>query len=122
MFETSHDGLYAKVLAFQQLEPYLRNRLEHLGDNNSQIKNGLRWTASKISLTELIYALKCSSAINNGHASIAQIATLLQQAFNIELGDYYRIYSEIRARKKGRIKFLDELSVNLMGHLDDQDQ
>ena len=122
LYNTSHDSLYAKVLAFQRLEPYLANRLEHLGGNIPQLKNELRWTASKISLTELIYALKCSSAINNGQASIAQIATLLQQAFNIELGDYYRTYSEIRARKKGRVKFLDELSVNLMDHLDDQDQ
>lgn len=122
MFNTSHDSLYAKVLAFQRLVPYLEVRLENLGNNNSPIKSNLIWTSSKISMTELIYALKYSSAINNGNASIAQIAALLQQAFKIDLGDYYRMYTEIKARKKRRVKFLNELSGNLMDHLDDQDQ
>ena len=122
IFNTSHDSLYSKILAFQRLAPYLENRLENLENNTSPIKSDLRWTSSKISMTELIYALKYSSAINNGHASITQIASLLQEVFHIDLGDYYRIYTEIRARKKSRVKFLDELSGSLMGHLDDQDQ
>lgn len=120
IFNTSHDSIYSKILAFQQLVPYLENRLENLENNTSPIKSDLRWTSSKISMTELIYALKYSSAINNGHASITQIASLLQQVFHIDLGDYYHIFSEIQNRKKSRVKFLDELSGSLLGHLDDR--
>ncbi len=122
MFNTSHDSLYAKVLAFQRLVPYLENRLEKLENNVTPIRSTLKWTSSKISLTELIYALHLSTSINNGQAGIAQIANLFEHVFHIDLGDYYHIYTEIKARKKSRVKFLDELSGSLMGHLDDQDR
>jgi hypothetical protein len=72
-------------------------------------------------MTELVYALYHSGAVNNGNAEIKEIANALQRTFNFDLGDFYRTYTEIRARKKSRVKFLDELSSRLISRLDMED-
>jgi len=65
----------------------------------------------------LIYALYHSRVINNGNLEIKELANELQKLFNIELGDFYKIYSEIRLRKKSRTKFLDDLSIGLINEI-----
>ena len=78
----------------------------------------MEWTSSKASLTELIYALHHSKAINNGESDIKTIAESFQRLFDIDLSDIYRTYHEIRRRKKERLRFLDELSIGLRHKLD----
>ena len=73
-------------------------------------------------MTELVYALYHAGVVNNGKADIKEIAQALQRTFNFDLGDYYRTYTEIRARKKSRVKFLDELSTRLISRLDQEDE
>lgn len=126
-FNTSHDMLLGKLLAYQSLIGYLQKRLQNL-ENTAHVhdlgntKNSLKWTASKTGMTELIYALYHGGAVNNGNIEIKEIANALQQTFNFELGDFYRTYTEIRARKKSRVKFLDELSTRLISRLDMEDE
>lgn len=52
----------------------------------------LQWTSSKAALTELIYALQCSGAINGGAAELKEIANVTERIFNIDLIDYYRTF------------------------------
>jgi hypothetical protein len=125
-FNTSHDMLLAKLLAYHSLIGYLQERLQNLEDPNTILdkhisKNKLHWTSSKAGMTELVYALYHSGAVNNGNAEIKEIANALQRTFNFDLGDFYRTYTEIRARKKSRVKFLDELSSRLISRLDMED-
>jgi len=63
-----------------------------------------------------------SGAINNGTADIKEIATAFQKIFNIELGDYYRTYLEIRSRKKSKAKFLEELSYSFSNKIESDDE
>ena len=126
-FNTSHDMLLGKLLAYQSLIGYLQKRLKNLEHTATvhdlgNTKNSLKWTASKTGMTELIYALYHGGVVNNGNVEIKEIANALQQTFNFELGDFYRTYTEIRARKKSRIKFLDELSSRLISRLDMEDE
>lgn len=114
-FSTTHDFKVAKILAHDLLQVYLENELAYLdrretGTNFQEYsKIRLTWTDSKTSLIELIYALQAQGAFNNGKADIKEIAAYFEAIFNLDLGDYYRTYLEIRIRKTGRTKFLNLL-------------
>lgn len=122
-FNTSHDLLYARIRAKQCFRTYLQNRYgtidatEHLLGNDRP-KNTLRWTASKVALTELIYALYASKVINLGQTDIKEIAETLQDVFQYDLGNVYKTFSEIKDRQKSKTKFLDELSMGLYAYME----
>lgn len=126
-FSTSHDILLGKVKAYERFVHYLQNRYFKLKNPHAidildiHKKSPLRWTCSKVSLTELIYALHASGAVNSGAADISQLASMAEKLFNVELGDYYRTYLTLRSRKINRTKFLDKLKNSLMDHMDDLD-
>ena len=84
--------------------------------------SNLFWTGSKTELIELIYALQSSGAINSGTANIKELASLFEQVFNIDLGNYYHTFIEIRARKCSKTKFLDALIEVLRKRLEESDE
>lgn len=116
-FETSHDLLWAKIKAMHQLIDHIRASLEKLekGEpHTSQMKvSNLKWTASKAAMTELVYALYSARAVNSGEADLKEIARAFQNIFQIDLGDLYHTYTEIRARKIQLTKFIDHLKIAL---------
>lgn len=126
-FRTSHDHKVSQVLADELLYEYLINELASELKNNSTIshvdtKMKLTWTESKTSLIELIYALNSQGAFENANADIKDIATYFENIFNVDLGDYYRTYLEIKIRKSGRTKFLDGMKENLLKRMDFADE
>ena len=111
-FSTGFDTRLAKIMANEKLHTFLKSELSNL-DNDSDRKpsvmlpqNKLSWTDSKASLVELMYALYYAGAINHGKATLKEIACFFENNFGVTLGDYYRIYVEIRTRKKGYTVFL----------------
>jgi len=127
-FSTSHDILLGKLKGYDLLIIYLQNKLYNLQNLKSQnitkssIKSNLYWTSSKVDLNELIYAVHSSGAINNGAAGIKEIATVFEQVFNIDLGNYYHRAIEIRSRKINKTIFMDRLKESLikdMGRFDE---
>jgi hypothetical protein len=50
------------------------------------------------------------------------IAKAFEDAFNIELGDFYHTFMELKARKINRTKFLDNLCEALIKKMDEQDE
>jgi len=68
-----------------------------------------QWTDSKAALTELIYALQYGGVLNNGLIGVKEIAEKFEQIFQVELGNYYHCFNEIRLRKKNRTALLDHL-------------
>jgi hypothetical protein len=126
-FATSHDFKVAKVIANDLIQVYLEDELTKLSlmetrqrYQSSQTK--LNWTATKTSLIELIYALHAQGVFDNGKAEIKDIATYLGYSFDIDLGDYYRTYLELRMRKTGRTKFIDTLKEALSKRMDDLEE
>jgi len=73
-------------------------------------------------LIELIYAIHSIGAFNRGTTDIKVLAAAFEQAFHIDLGDIYRTYVEIRARKKERTKFIDYMKESLIHRMDETDQ
>ena len=74
-----------------------------------QRKFKIRWTGNKIDLIELIYALYHSECINNGNMDIKTIMENFEDFFNINLGKYYRSFTDITRRKIVRAKFIEQL-------------
>lgn len=122
-FSTSLDSTYAKFISYELIIKYCQNEIEKLAANvnlapgSNNVSSSLKWTASKIALVEIIYALDSLKVFNNGNADIKQIASSFETIFNIELGDYYRAFIEIKMRKKNNTKFLDSLQKALLNRI-----
>lgn len=122
-FCTNKDIILAKLSAFKKFNNYLQREYYKVTNQSKNFPldkelQQLEWTHSKSALVELIYALQCSNAINNGKAEIKQIASFFESTFNIELGDIYKTYSDIKYRQKSPTKFLEELTLNLRDEID----
>ena len=104
-FSTGYDIKLSRVLANELLKKYILKLLNQV----NVTRPTLTWTGSKTDLIELIYALHCVDVFNNGSANIKSIASGFEDLFNINLGDYYRTFQDMRLRKKSRAPFLDFL-------------
>lgn len=123
-FCTSHDLLLAKLYANKRLISYLKKRLSKIDSNGLSLEDSgsnLRWTFSNTAYVELLYALASVGAVNDGKVEISSIDKVLRKAFNHDPGDIYKIYSEIRRRKKSRTKFMEDLSKGLEDRMDKAD-
>ena len=129
-YSTGWDIRLAKIRANEQLLPFLEKEMARLNgqsqkyDPEQGIEGVLNWTCSKTDLVELIYALHYFGAFNNGKPIVKEIALCLQKTFRIELGDFYRIFTELKMRKSNYTIFLDELKecfIKKMTELNEQD-
>jgi transcriptional regulator len=130
-FSTSHDNAVAKIIAYDLLFTYYLDELNKLDSQQNNISNPVKrrfkrldlgWTANKIDLIELIYALQASGAIKGGKAGIKDMAMACEQIFDLDLGNYYRKFLEIRARKIESTKFLDRMKSSLLKRMQDADE
>ena len=129
-FSTSHDSTVATIMAYDILIVYLKQEIDKLENRNpmeaimpiNQFSSKLFWTASKTDLIELIYALQNSGAINSGTADIKEMASLCEQIFNVDLGNYYHTFVEISPRKSNTTKFIDKLKESLIQRIDESDE
>lgn len=127
-FATSHDFKLAKIMAHDLLQVYLEDKLRAIEykvlKETSQLSHNakLTWTASKVALIELLYALQSEGAFNNGRADLKEIMDQFERTFNIDLGQYRRTFLEIRARKSDRTKYLNTLKIILKKRMDDSDE
>lgn len=78
-------------------------------------KTRITWTANKIDLIELIYAWEKAGCFNHGSLNIKEVV------FNIDLGDYYGTFKEMRNRIN-RTTFLDKLVRVLNDRMDEIDR
>jgi hypothetical protein len=77
----------------------------------------LKWTATKNDLIELLYALHAACCFNDGKASLNRIATVLGEAFGIDLSNFPRDFYEMRTRND-RTPFIDRLRNLLKWRMD----
>lgn len=122
-FSTSHDHLVSQILANDLLEQYLSEKInseESRGHPLDASKN-IEWTAPKVALTELLYALHLTKCFNGGQSDLAEIIRWAEHSMNINLGNYHKTLAELRLRKTERSKFLSLLQQNFNQYLDDLD-
>ncbi len=119
---SSHDYKVANIIANDRLKVYLKDQIKN---NNRQKKTDaspLNWTGSKAALTELIYGLHCKGIFNNGNTDIVAIVRFFENHFNIDLGDFYHTFLELKARKINRTKFIDSVREALIKRMDETDE
>lgn len=116
-FTTSHDHLIARFIASQQLEHYLKNQIEKLSQRTaSRPLSPLVWSASKVGLIELIYALYHMRCFNGGNIELSEVIKFVEKSFDTDLGNFHKTVFEIRNRKQGPTKFLQLINDNLTQH------
>lgn len=124
-FSTSHDFKVARIMANDMTRIYLEERLATTNDRQpSGSGNGpkLNWTAPKVALVELIYALHAGGVFNNNSSDLKEIVTSFEELFNVSLGQYHKTFLEIRERKSERAKFLGELRDRLIVRMEQADE
>lgn len=121
-FSTSHDYKVAKIIANDLIQVYIENQLNTKNYNKISHESSLNWTGNKTALTELIYALYSLGVFENGNVDIKLISKTFERTFNIDLGDFYHTFMELKSRKINRTKFLDSLRDALIKKMDEQDE
>jgi len=130
-FSTSHDNLVGKFIAYDLLVNFYNEELlllkkiesgSYTEETNPAILNNLSWTATKTDLIEIIYALQASGAIRNGQAEISKMANVCSTLFDMDLGNVYKTYSEIKNREIDRTKFIDKLKISLETRMNYEDR
>jgi len=123
-FSTSHDMVVASILAYDQLEQLLKNKIKGLDTDHSfsmgKMKT-LHWTGTKSALTELLAALHYTQCFNGGRTEFSEVVRWAEASLNIDLGNYHKTIGELRARKNDRTKFLNMLVESLNKHFTDLD-
>jgi len=122
-FSTSHDYKVAKIIANDLIQVYIEDQLYNkIPEDKSIGTQKVNWTGSKAGLIELIYALHYQGIFDNGNSDIKVIVKTFEDMLNINLGDFYHTYLELRSRKMNRTKFLDSLHETLIKKMDEQDE
>lgn len=122
-FNTSHDYKVAKIIANDLIQVYIEDELYNkVQKSKSIVSQNLNWTGSKVALIELIYALQYQGVFDNGNCDIGLIAKYFESTFNVNLGNFYQTYLELRTRKVNPTKFLDALREGLIRKMDEQDE
>ncbi len=125
---SSHcDFKAAKLLANELLRIYLNEELHKLEQAERQSaekavfpKVKKTWTKKKTDLVELIYALCEAECFDFGKTNLKRIVGYFENVFNIDLGNPYHTYLEMRDRAN-RTQFLDELKEKLIKKMDEDD-
>lgn len=127
LFSTIADLKLTRILANDKLEKYIHCELAKINglrnpNNYSLPKEKLAWTANKVFLVELIYALFLAEVFNHGKASLREMRSYFEEIFNIDLGaNPSNKYKEMRMRKQ-RTTFLDWLRKLLNKKMDEDDE
>lgn len=126
-FTTSHDFKVAQIMANDLIQVFLEVEIHKLEKRavivaSSDINlNKQKWTGSKVALVELIYALHAEGVFNNGASDLKDVAEFFESALNVELGQFHRVFLEMRLRKSDRTKFLNSLRETLVRRMDQVD-
>ncbi|WP_026979105.1 RteC domain-containing protein [Flavobacterium tegetincola] len=125
-FTTAHDFTVARIIANDAIQQFISRRKSNqeqcviTTEADKKPIAFLKWTGTKVALVELLYAIHASNVINEGEVSLKAIAQTAETIFNIDLGQYNRIFLEIKSRKTiEQTSFLNVLKSNLEKRMDD---
>lgn len=122
-FCTVHSIKLSCFIAFDKLSIHINNEIKKLEKDSAPASSQpaiqtLYWTDNKVHLVEFLYAIHSTGSFNRGTLDLKELASRFGYCFNIEMGDIYRTFSEIKLRKE-QTKFLDTLRENLLKKIDE---
>lgn len=121
---TKYDILLAKVIANELVAGHLMNEQQaevHRVPSSDTVQSNISWSASKVALAELLYALHASGVLSSSPLEIKALTQIAAKVFHVQMGNIYKVFEEIRLRKKNRTAFLDQLKTNLIQRMDMDD-
>lgn len=125
---TGYDEILAEYIASVKVQEFLESVQKdtsklNLPSLSTELNESseLKWTSSKSALVEMIYGLNAVGAVNDGKMEVKRIAFWMGSTFNIDIGDVYKTYAEIKNRKGNRTKFLDSLAEGLNNRMNSDD-
>lgn len=127
-FSTIYDYEVSNIIANDLLKAYLISQLEELNDSvcfdllSIVSQKQMKWTNSKVSLVELVYSIHSSKSINHGNIDLKDLIKCFEIIFNVNIGDFYRAFLEIRGRKKSRTRYIDLMRESLIEKMDNLDK
>ena len=122
-FSTSHCKKAAEIIEYDLLASFYDLELKNLlvlenkcteKEVKPAILSDLLWTGTKTELVEMIYGLIASGSLRNGKAEIKKVVKICELIFEIDLGNFYKTYGEIKARDQDPTKFIDKLKLSLI--------
>jgi hypothetical protein len=81
-------------------------------------ENKLEWTAPKMGLVELIYALHEMGVFNNGKAGLGKIMRFIEKIFSVSLGNTSKAFQQLLSRKMSYTSFIDKMKDKLLQRID----
>lgn len=121
-FSSPADLTLSKLISTERMIQFLKNELFSLKnpylDPTWNNLDTLNWKASKIDLVELVYALYASKCVEG---ELKDLISVLERTFKIDLGNFYRIYTDIKY-KKNPTAFLDQLKSSLKDKINLENQ
>lgn len=117
-FSTVYDVKLAKILSHTLVKDFILDAIRKVeSSTRDSSSHPLQWTSQKVALVELIYALQATGVFNYGKADLKQIVNAFEEMFSVELGNYARVFSEIRIRKSGQANFIDHIKEKYLEHV-----
>ena len=129
-FSSSHDHLVSQIITHDLLTRYYAKELKCLTIRESNILmeelkpesfGDLSWRGTKTEFIELAHALIASRSIDNGISGIKNTIEVFAAIFNIDLGNHYKTFTQIKDRQKDPAKFLDKLKISLIQKIESED-
>ncbi|MEJ2881492.1 RteC domain-containing protein [Pedobacter sp. GR22-6] len=124
-FSTGMDHLFAKFMAYERLQIYLLEAIQHPfpmvheEPGKQRRSRELRWTGDAINVVELGFSLYDTGQLNEGKASITEIFEWLEEQLHVSVGKPHKRLEEIDARKRiSKTHFLDMAKMAFLNRLD----
>lgn len=126
MFNTSHDGILARIRGFGLFIKYLQEKKRQLEKRNSceeksRGQGSLIWTGSYAGFVEMVYGCVAAECFNDGNIDIKKVIEELGDFLNIERGNSTRTYNELKNRTQSQIKFFEETGRKLLEKMSKED-
>lgn len=129
-FSTGMDYLFAKFMAYEQLEEDLKTefRKQEQGnglsntvvDTGGKLQKRLKWTGETVNLIELGHAIYLNRQVNEGEIGINEFFEGLGEFFGVNLGVPKRGFEDLKSRKRlSKTHFTDKLRDALLKKMDD---
>ncbi len=113
-FSSPADPTLSCLFAAARFVQFLRNESFTLKnpslDPSWEFMKSLEWHGSKTDMIELIYGLHASGTLKG---DLKDIISVMEKTFNIDLGYFYRLYTDIKL-KKNPTSFIDNLKISLL--------
>ncbi|MNJ95295.1 RteC protein [compost metagenome] len=120
-YSTPGSNELAKLLSYEMVIEHLAEKVRELisgKDNDIGFKYKLVWEGPKVGLVEIGYAIHALGAVK---APVAQIMEGLQFIFNTNVGQFYRVFQDMRIRQGSRTLYLDDAISALNKRMDETD-